>query len=293
MAKRGPGLITDPAGRFLPWIIAFLVYIAGLSLTGALALQEAAQSWRAGLSGTLTVEVSPIIDEDEAGMQARLERALALIRTTPGVEAAEAIPSESVRELLLPWLGPSLDVAALPLPRLIDIDLAQASGFDAAGLDSRLNAAVPGARVDDHAVWRDRLVRALRAMQVTGFASVTVLLLATVAMVVFATRGGLAAQRDVVELLHLIGATDGFIARQFQRHALRHALIGGTGGALAGAATILILGFVAGDLDVAPGGARLIDWPVWVALALTPLAAGGLALWAARRTVLATLARMT
>ncbi len=290
--KRGvPGVIGDPVGRFLPWIVAFLVYIATLALTGALAIQAAADSWRAGLSGTLTVELSPLVDESPDGMQLRLDQALNVIRGTAGVRSAEVLSSEAVQALLAPWLGPSLDIAALPLPRLIDIRL-ESDDFDTLALDSRLRAFIQGARVDDHAVWRDRLVRAMRGLQAIGLLVVGILLATAVVMVVFATRGSLAAQKDVVELLHLIGATDSYIAGQFQRHALRHALVGGGIGALAGALTILLLGLIAAKLEVAPLGGGLIDWPVWTALLLSPVAAGVLALWAARRTVLAALARM-
>lgn len=291
MARGIPGVIGDPVGRFLPWIVAFLVYIAVLALTGALAIQAAADAWRAGLSGSLTVELSPLVDEAPDGMQKRLDQALDVIRGTGGVRSAEALDSQAVEALLTPWLGPSLDVGALPLPRLIDIRLDD-DDFDAVALDTKLRRFVAGARVDDHAVWRDRLVRAMRGLQAIGLLIVGILLATAVAMVVFATRGSLAAQRDVVELLHLIGATDSYIASQFQRHALRHALIGGAAGALAGAGTIAILGLIAAKLEVAPLGQGLIDWPVWTAIILAPVAAGGLALYAARRTVLSALARM-
>lgn len=291
MARGMPGVIGDPQGRFLPWIIAFLVYIATLSLTGALALQAAADAWRAGLAGTLTVELAPLVDEAPDGMDKRMQAALRFLRDAPGVSSAEAVPEEAVRALLLPWLGPSLDVATLPLPRLIDIRL-EDEDLNAAALDAALQKAVEGARVDDHAVWRDRLVRAMRGIQLAGFLVVAILLVTAVVMVVFATRGSLTAQRDVVELLHLIGATDAFIAGQFQRHALRHALVGGVSGAVAGAATVGLLGLLAAKLEVAPLGGGLIGWPVWVAIILSPLAAAGLAVWAARRTVMGALARM-
>ena len=56
-------------------------------------------------------------------------------------------------------------------------------------------------------------------------------LAATVLSVTFATKGAMAANRPIVEVLHLIGAKDGFIAGEFQRHFL---LLGIKGGAIGG-----------------------------------------------------------
>lgn len=292
MAKHDPPLLHDPAARFLPWMMAFLVYIACLALVAAFALDRAAEVWRGGLAGALTIEVPPGPDGDPAAMAARLEAARDAARAAPGVASAEILGEEAVAALLEPWLGAALDIAQLPVPRLIDVRLDTGAPADLAELARRVEAAAPGARVDDHALWRDRLIGAMRAIQAIGFAVVGLLLAAAVTMVVFATRGALAAQRDVVELLHLIGATDGYIARHFQRHAVGHAALGGGLGAAAGALTLLALGWLAGEMRVAPAGTGLIGWPAWAALGLTPAVAALLSWWAARRTVMKALARI-
>lgn len=291
-SRHDPPLLHDPASRFLPWMMAFLVYIACLALVAAFALDRAADVWRGGLTGAVTIEVPPGPDDDAERLAARLEAARAAALAAPGVDRAEILPEEAVAALLEPWLGSALDIAALPVPRLIDVRLNPRGGADLEALARLVDAAAPGARVDDHALWRDRLIRAMRGIQAIGFAVVGLLLTAAVILVVFATRGGLAAQREVVELLHLIGATDGYIARHFQRHALRNAALGGCVGAAFGAASVLGLGWMAGEMQVAPAGAGLVGWPAWAALAATPAAASFLAWWAARRTVMKTLARI-
>ena len=66
-----------------------------------------------------------------------------------------------------------------------------------------------------------------------GIGVLALVLLATVLSVTFATRGAMATNRPIVEVLHFIGAKNGFIAGHFQRHFL---LLGLKGGAIGGGA---------------------------------------------------------
>jgi cell division transport system permease protein len=75
----------------------------------------------------------------------------------------------------------------------------------------------------------------------TGIALLALVLAATVLSVTFATRGAMATNRPIVEVLHYVGATDSFIAKQFQRHFL---VLGFKGGAIGGGAAIVLFGIV-------------------------------------------------
>ncbi len=70
-----------------------------------------------------------------------------------------------------------------------------------------------------------------------GIAILILIVAATVLSVTFATRGAMAANRNVIEVLHLVGAKNGFIANNFQRHFL---VMGLQGGGIGGGAAILI-----------------------------------------------------
>jgi cell division transport system permease protein len=278
----------DDTGRFLPWVVAVMVFLATLSFAAALAVGAAASRWQHDLNGSATVQIA---DTGIGSLDARVAAALDLLRHTPGIRRADAIAPEAAAALLEPWLGNAATLADLPMPRLIDVAF-DSYKVDTAALGRQLAAAVPGASFDDHRRWVEGL--AAIAHSVVLVAIVVVVLVGGVATlsVVFAVRSGLAVHRDVIEVLHLIGARDDYIANNFARHALWTGLRGGVIGSVIALASLIGLAHVGGD--VAPGmlpDLRL-DAVDWVMLALIPPLAALLAAAAARTTVLRALARL-
>ena len=72
--------------------------------------------------------------------------------------------------------------------------------------------------------------------------------------VVFATRGAMSSNRDIVSVLHYVGAEAGFIAREFQRHFLLLGLKGGLWGAAAACILFALLSFFIGRSIATPEG---------------------------------------
>jgi cell division transport system permease protein len=283
-------LAADASARFLPWALAVMVFLAALALAGALALDGTVSSWRQGVSSRLTVQLA-----DRPGgtaMAQRVEAALAALRATPGVRRAEALGRSDVEALLRPWLGEAVAGAGLPLPGVIDVELDPNASLSVAALAAQLERAAPGARLDDPKPWLDQLVRLARLLQGLGLSIVLLVGLAMAAMVIFATRAGLAARRGTIELLHLIGAEDAYVARQFQRHVSRLAFLGGSGGWLAAAVILLLIQVLAANVGsgLLPGFS--LAWWHWFLLLLLPLSAQVLAVITARLTVLGDLKRM-
>jgi cell division transport system permease protein len=280
----------DGSGRFLPWLIGLMVYLAALALAGALALDRALESWDRGLAGSLTVELPPAQDAGETDLAA----AVAALRASPGVSAARPLARAEVAALLEPWLGADLP-QELALPRLIDVRIA--GGTDLADVRDRLAKAAPGAVLDDHRLWLDHLVAMVRSAEATAIGIVLLIGAAAVLSVVFTTRTGLAVHRDVIELLHLMGARDRYIAAQFERQAVLLGLAGGAIGLALALATLLALAraggaaSVLGESAAALPSVALAPWH-YAALFGLPVAASLLALATARLTVLRALARM-
>jgi cell division transport system permease protein len=221
-----------------------------------------------------------------------------LLRATPGVERAEPLDAAANAALVERWLGPNLAAGELRLPRLIDLHVDPAR-FDPAALAKRLAAVAPSARLDDNRGWLDRLFDVALAIELVAAAIVALVAAAAVVSIVFATRTGLAINHGTVEVLHLIGARDSFIAAQFQWPALRLGMRGGLIGLIPALLTLLGLSEAAGGAGgTAVGGAisalpelTLAPWQ-WAVLLLLPVAAGITALATARLTVLRSLAGM-
>ncbi|MFT5182472.1 MAG: cell division transport system permease protein [Alphaproteobacteria bacterium] len=287
-------LSRDAASRFLPWLIAFMVWLATMALAAVLALSTMSEDWRQGLSGTLTIQIIPTGDETPAIMDARVNTALKLMRKTPGIASANPIPHSRVLELLEPWLGRDAMSGALglPLPRLIDSRLKPHAAIDTGALGAMLSAAVPGATLDDHGLWLERLIELANAVEGIAFAVLALIAIAAIATVVFATRAGLDIHHQVIELLHLIGARDGYISAQFQWQALWLSLKGGIAGLALAAATLAALGTLMARIEAGLLPPLSLNVWQWVALVAVVLCATSISVLTARITVMRAIGRM-
>lgn len=281
-------LRQDASGRFLPWIIALMVYLAALGGVGLIWLGDTLSQWDASVSSALTLQAPADTT------QPRLEMALGALRQTKGVISANPLGAEETARLLQPWLGNSVPIASLPLPHLIDVRIDPLAAIDYGTLRKQLDSIIPNAQLDNNRTWLTG-VREF-ALRVEGVITAGVLVVTAliVAIIVFTARIGLAIHRSVIELLHLLGAQDSYIARQFQVHALSLGLRGGVIGGAAAALTVAILGPAARvlELPVPIAVYGIFDWRLWLLLVVACLAAGGIAMVTARITVLRQLARM-
>ena len=281
----------DGSGRFVPWIVAVMVYLATLAVATGMAVNRSVENWNTGLQGTLTLEIAPSATGDQTP-QARLETALTLLRATAGVATAEPLPAEDVRALLDPWLGPGELPVDLPIPQLVDIHLEARTLLDVDALGRQIEALVPGTRLDDHQIWTERLKAFGRSVQFASAFVVALVAMSGAGTVVFATRAGLAIHREVIELMHLIGSRDSYIAQQFQVHAMSLALRGGVLGLVAGATTLAIFRAIAAPIEGPLLPEVALTAGAWAALAALPLFAAIIATLTARFTVVRALRAM-
>jgi len=292
MARRAPAVLAlgrDAPSRFLPWVFALMVYLAVLALTGVLILHSVVDRWQRGEVGTLTLQLMPQ-ENESAG--ARIVLAEDILGGIEGVLAVRVVPQSESLALIERWLGVGNVPDDLPLPRLIDIDIAPGSGINAESLEQRLAESLPGISVDDAKEWLDRLADFGRSLELLAIAVVILIGLAAVATVVFTTRMGLSIHRNVIELLHLIGARDRYVAAQFQRQAMMLGLRGGVIGIAFAVATLYGLRHVAGRLDTPLAPDVLVAHWAWALLAAVPIITALIAMITARVTALRELGKM-
>lgn len=277
----------DQSTRFLPWIVALMVFLGALMFAGALIVADTVDSWDSTLTGRMTVQIPDGAATDEA-----TESLLGRLRATPGVTDARPVPEEEARALLIPWLGDAVLDSDLPVPALIDVELAPGIRIDAGQLAASLSQTVPGITVDDHRAWLGALINLGHTVEILAFVILGMIAAAAVMAVIFTTRSGLAVHAAIIELLHQMGAQDRYIAGQFQIQAMMLALRGGITGALAAAFVLVLFAWVGRGIDAAflpPLSLSLIEWG---ALLIVPAAAVAIAMLTARLTVLRALARM-
>ena len=212
------------SGRALVAVVAIMTFLASLTTGAVMLVRAAANEWQAEVAREVTIQVRPAAGRD---IEADIAKAAAIARAASGVAEVRPYSKEEAARLLEPWLGTGLPLDDLPVPRIIVVRIAPGAAPDLAQLRQTLGEQVPAASLDDHRGFVDRM-RAMSGAALAGGIGVLVLVLvATVLSVTFATRAAMATNRPVIEVLHLIGAKDNFIAGHFQRHFLQLGLKGG------------------------------------------------------------------
>ncbi|MGN0932308.1 cell division protein FtsX [Falsigemmobacter intermedius] len=231
--------VVPPTGH-TAWLTGFtaaaMTFLAVFALALSLASGRLADRWQEALSNTATIRISAPPDQIEAQTRA----VLTLLSTTPGVGEARALSDVEQRDLLEPWFGPDLPVDSLALPQLVEFS-SVGQGYDAQGLRLRLQAEAPGAVLDDHTRWRRPLAVAAERLRLLGWLSLALIGGAMAAMITLAANAALAANAQVIRVLRLVGATDGFIAGAFVRRFTLRALAGSLAGVALGALAIFAL----------------------------------------------------
>jgi len=239
------------AGRALVAVVAIMTFLAALTTGAAMMVVGAANNWQSDVGREVTIQVRPAAGRD---VEADLRAAMALARRTAGVADVRAYSKEESEALVEPWLGSGLALEALPIPRMIIVKLASNATTDFSELRRALAATVPSASLDDHRGWIERMRTMADTAVIAGIGVLVLVIAVTVLSVTFATRGTMATNRPIVEVLHYVGATDGFVAGQFQRHFL---ILGFKGGAIGGLAAVMLFGLLAtlgAYLAGTPGG---------------------------------------
>ncbi len=286
------GLGTDRAGRFLPWLVTVLVYLAILAAAVALSVGKMADHWAAGAQNKATVQVPRAIDGDPVQGALALEATLAAVDADPGVARAELLTDDALAALLAPWMGEGGETLDLALPYVIALELVESNDQVIERLRGALSAAAPSALLEDHRGTLDHLLGLVRTIAATALFAMVLLASAMTVTMILIAQMSLAVHSQEIEILHLVGARDTFIAAQFQARALRQGLLGGLLGAAGAALTLLFLDqALAGKTMLLATEPRLsvLDG---VFLAMIPLAGAALMVATTRVAVLRGLARL-
>jgi len=281
-------------GRALVAVVAIMAFLASMTTGAVLLVRASAAEWQSDVSSEITVQVRPLPGRD---IERDISAVTEAVRTAPGILDVHPFTAEESAKLLEPWLGTGLSLDELPVPRMIVARVRPGEGIDLANLRQRVAKAAPTASVDDHRAWIERMRTMTGATVAAGLAVLALVIIATVISVSFATRGAMAANRPIVEVLHFVGAGDRFIANRFLRHFLR---LGLEGGAIGGGAAMLVFGIAeqisgwfsgtpVGDQFAALLGTFSLRPLGYLALAAQALLIAGITAWSSRRTLFATL----
>lgn len=277
-------------GRFLMLLVCLMTVLGMIALSGTFALSAMKERWTSGLENQLTVEI-PAQDQDGQSIDAdALKREAQAIKSIldkqSGVTEARILTDKEMQALVEPWLGKDAILGQIPMPALISVKLADGNPALLDKLRKDIHAAVPSARLDTHEEWLSDLVRFTGALRMGAVILALVIGFTVVVAIAGAIRARMAEYKKEVELLHLMGAPDNYIARQFQNHTLRLCFKGGLCGVVIGAAALKATGWIYGRMDINLLPDFSLGHTHMALLAALPLLIALLAFGTARRTVL-------
>jgi cell division transport system permease protein len=282
------------SGRALVAVVAIMTFLASITTGTVLLVSASAADWQSEVASEITVQIRPYAWRDIEKDVAAVTDAM---RGQPGIVDVRPFTKDESSKLLEPWLGSGLSLDDLPVPRVIVARAQPGTAPDLATLRSRVNQIAPSASVDDHRAWIERMRSMTGATLAAGFGILALVIVATIISVSFATRGAMAANRPIVEVLHFVGAGDRYIAGRFQRHFLR---LGLEGGLIGGGLAMLAFGFsesiagwfsgtAVGDQFAALLGTFSLRPSGYLVLAVQAILIGVITAYASRRTLFATL----
>jgi cell division transport system permease protein len=282
------------AGRALVAVVAIMTFLASITTGAVLLVSASAAEWQSEVASEITIQVRPAAGRDtDRDVEAVADTA----RAQPGIVEVRPFTKDESTKLLEPWLGSGLSLEDLPVPRVIVARVQPETALDLAALRSRVAQVTPTASLDDHRAWIERMRSMTSATVFAGIGILALVVVATIISVSFATRGAMAANRPIVEVLHFVGAGDRYIANRFLRHFLR---LGLEGGMIGGGVAMLAFGFsesvagwfsgsAVGDQFAALLGTFSLRPSGYLALAAQAVLIAAITAWASRRTLFATL----
>jgi cell division transport system permease protein len=282
------------SGRALVAVVAIMTFLASITTGTVLLVSASAAEWQSEVASEITMQVRPQAGRD---LERDVTAAAEAMRTQPGIVQVKPFTKDESARLLEPWLGSGLSIEQLPVPRVVVARVQPGTTLDLPALRSRVTQVAPSASVDDHRAWIERMRSMTGATVLAGIGILVLVIAATIISVSFATRGAMAANRPIVEVLHFVGAGDRYIANHFLRHFLR---LGLEGGLIGGGAAMLGFGFSesiaawfsgtpVGDQFAALLGTFSLPPSGYLALAVQAVAIAAITGWASRRTLFATL----
>lgn len=269
--------------RAMLWTMAIMLFLTTLAAAAGLMLARAGQSLDRQLAGRLTVQ---LIEGDAAARDRAAADLARRLRSVPQVAGVRPVERAAMAQLLQPWLGDAGLDPDLPLPAMIDVDVAGGDAASMAAVEQAVRRLSPRAQVERHARWLAPVRSMFRLLGWLALGIVVLMVLATTLVVVLAVRSGLDTHRLTIDVLHLLGAMDKQVARLFEARIALDTLIGGLIGSGAAALVLIVVQWQAAAMDSAMIEGGLLGPRDALALIALPVAFGLAALIAARIAVM-------
>lgn len=281
---------------FLQIMISIAVFIFAITLSGVLAINSMLFNWNQSILGSLTVQIMPVNDVNREKAQAETlayqDQAVDFLKTVNGVLKVSPLPDRQLQKLIEPWLGDGVNLENLPIPRIIDVKLAPGAEIDFAKLAQDLSQASPMASLDNHKLWLNKLIQFADGLKVLAMSVLGLVIAITSGAIFYTTQMSLGLHGNIIEILHIMGAKDTYVAQQYAKRMAFLALFGGFIGLFCAIPTIFFIGSLARQIEGGIISEANLNFNDWVIIISLPFFAMGIAMITAYYTVKRTLQKM-
>lgn len=273
--KKELPLQDDSSNLFLQIMISIAVFLFGVTLAGVLSINSMLETWNESILGSLTVQVMPVndVNQEQAKAQtlAQQEKAVELLKSKPEVEKVTPLNNEQLQKLIQPWLGDGVEVNDLPIPQLIDVKLKTGAEVDFMGWAEELAVAAPQASLDNHKLWLNKLIKFADGLKVLALAILVLVVFITSGAIFYCTQTSLGLHKHIIEILHLMGAKDTYVAQQYAKRTGWLGFLGGIYGLFLAIPTIFVIANLAKQIEggiISEARLNMIDWAAILSLPL-------------------------
>jgi len=262
----------DKANLFLEISTAVSVFLFSITLAAYFMISSVIASWNKNIIDGLTVQIalpSENLSAEESEMH--INKVLMFFEGLNGVERVKVISDQKIKKLMSPWLGSDVDMNALPLPKLLDVRLKDGKTFDYAATREALKDIAPYASIDNHGMWLKKLIKSARSLKILSLFILALVLTASVFSLFYAVGTSLRVHQNIIEILHIMGATDGYIARQYAHMSFIIGLISAAIGTVVAILALFAVSLFSSGLETGLIGAAKLTSLHWVILCLMPV----------------------
>ena len=281
--KKELPLQDDSSNLFLQIMISIAVFLFGVTLAGVLSINSMLAAWNESILGSLTVQIMPINDVNQE------QAAAETLKSKPEVEKVTPLNNAQLQKLIQPWLGDGVAVSDLPIPRLIDVKLKPGAEVDFLRWSEELAETAPQASLDNHKLWLNKLIKFADGLKVLALAVLTLVVLITSGAIFYCTQTSLGLHKYIIEILHLMGAKDTYVAQQYAKRTAWLGFLGGLYGLVLAIPTIFVIANLARQIEGGIISDARLNSADWTAILSLPLFSMLIAMSTAYYTVKKTL----
>ena len=197
------------------------MYLFVIVLAMFMAINSMANNWEKDIMGSITVQITPVEDEnkhiDKDKTQEEINKVLQFMENVSGVKQVSILDNATIEKLMTPWLGNKVDITALPIPHLLDVQVKDNADINYDEVTRGLHKITENASIDNHRLWLNKLIKFANSLKTLALSVLLMVGIIGSFSIYYSARTSLGINIASIEILHIIGAQDEYIAKQYAK----------------------------------------------------------------------------